>query len=157
MRVCMSFYSCMYSNSHTHTHTQQILNLAVDYRLNELWAYELFEEYNQELTLLLEDHPTADPHHLLASLQEGTPKCILHTAHKGPIKTFTPLLDYTIPSRDLPAEAVWNVAALYQDALSHGIRHPTLIRRLLAFGDPKMPKDLPALLAGLSGGCMCDV
>lgn len=147
------------------THDPKVLNLAVDYRLNELWAYEEYDEYRQQLDILLEEHGGGmsgkgkgkgkgkkgdESMAFFLDLLLGTPKCILHEAHRGPIQTFGPLLDYSIPSADLPAEAVWNCAILYQDALSNGVRHPTLIRRLLRARDPATPPGLGELLAGLS-------
>ena len=128
----------------------KLLNLAVDYRLNELWAYEQHDEYRQQLALLLEEHGAADKDGLLRALLDATPKCLLHTAHEAPLATLGPLLDYSIPSAELPPEAVWNCAVLYQDALAHGLRHPTLVLRLLRAGDPQTPKALRELLSGLA-------
>lgn len=132
------------------TEDARLLNLAVDYRLNELWAYEQHDEYRQQLQLLLEEHAKADKEGHLRGLLDSTPKCLLHTAHEAPLATLGPLLDYSIPSADLPPEAVWNCAVLYQDALAHGLRHPTLIRRLLRANDPDTPRGLDELLAGLA-------
>lgn len=132
------------------TDDARLLNLAVDYRLNELWAYEQHDEYRQQLELLLEEHGSADKEGLLRGLLDGTPKCLLHSLHEAPLATLGPLLDYSIPSAALPPEAVWNCAVLYQDALAHGLRHPTLVRRLLKADDPATPKGLAELLAGLA-------
>lgn len=132
------------------TEDAKLLNLAEDYELNELWAYEKHLEYRQQLELLLEEHPGVDKEGLLQGLLDSTPKCLLHAAHEKPLKTLGPLLEYTIPSAELPPEAVWNCAVLYQDALARGLRQPTLIRRLLERDDPKTPKGLDELLAGLA-------
>lgn len=132
------------------TEDAKLLNLCVDYELNELWAYEKHEEYRQRVQQLLEEHPGVDKEGLLRGLLDSTPKCLLHASHEAPLTTLGPLLDYGIPSAQLPPEAVWNCAVLYQDALAHGLRHPTLVRRLLRADDPRTPKGLGELLAGLA-------
>jgi len=144
------------------TEDPKVLNLAVDYRLNELWAYEEVEEWRQALEMLLGDHGGKSgkidkSHVFFAELLEGPPKCVLNAAYRGPIKTFGPLLDYTIPSAELPVEAVWNCAILYQDALCHGLRQPSLAKRLLKVSDPRTPRGLAELLGGLSENVMAYV
>lgn len=132
------------------TEDAKLLNLCVDYELNELWAYEKHEEYRAKVQLMLEEHPGVDKEGILRGLLDSTPKCLLHATHEAPLATLGPLLDYSIPSAELPPEAVWNCAVLYQDALAHGLRHPTLVRRLLRADDPRTPKGLGELLAGLA-------
>lgn len=134
------------------TECPKVLNLAVDYHLNELWAYDETEQWRQALEMLLEDHghEAGASRAFFLELLEGMPRCVLHAAYRGPIQTFAPLLDYRIPSAELPVEAVWNCAVLYQDALSYGLRQPSLVKRLLKVEDSRTPKDLSKLLAGLS-------
>lgn len=132
------------------TEDAKLLNLCVDYELNELWAYEKHEEYRAKVQLLLEEHPGVDKEGILRGLLDSTPKCLLHATHEAPLASLGPLLDYSIPSAQLPPEAVWNCAVLYQDALAHGLRHPTLVRRLLRADDPQAPNGLGELLAGLA-------
>lgn len=125
------------------TDDAKLLNLAVDYRLNELWAYEQHDEYRTQLQLLLEEHASADKDGLLQELLDATPKCLLHTAHEAPLATLGPLLDYSVPSADLPPEAVWNCAVLYQ------VKKRMSRRRRMSPGERE--KTLPCLTTACCG------